>query len=238
MAPKILIILHQETSSTGRIGQELIERGYHLDIRRPRFGDALPMTMQEHVAAVVFGGPMSANDHDAYIKREIDWINIPLKEQVPFLGICLGAQMLVRCLGGEVYQHKAGAVEIGYYPIQPTEEGRFLFDWPQKVYQWHREGFDVPMGSRLLAKGDIFPNQAIAVGPAAYGIQFHPELTLAMMHRWIVNGETIMNQPKAQPRGLHFEGRAIYDGPLHQWLVKFIDRWLGRVSQKEGPVLG
>lgn len=61
-------------------------------------------------------------------------------------------------------------------------------DWPEKVYHWHREGFDLPAGADLLATGDTFPNQAIRVGPAAYGIQFHPELTYAMMNRWCVRG--------------------------------------------------
>ena len=63
-------------------------------MRRPRFGDALPATMHEHAGAVIFGGPMSANDADDFIRREIDWIAVPLRDEKPFLGICLGAQML------------------------------------------------------------------------------------------------------------------------------------------------
>src|SRR5436190_23839087 len=67
----VLIILHQETSTPGRIGNALRALGHRLDIRRPRFGDALPQTLDAHAGAVIFGGPMSANDPDEYIRREI-----------------------------------------------------------------------------------------------------------------------------------------------------------------------
>mgnify|MGYP003536151715 FL=1 len=95
----VLIVLHQETSTPGRVGNALRALGHPLDIRRPRFGDALPETLDRHAGAVIFGGPMSANDPDDFVRREIDWIEIPLRENRPFLGICLGAQMLAKHLG-------------------------------------------------------------------------------------------------------------------------------------------
>lgn len=225
--PKILIILHQETSSAGRVGQELVRRGYRLDVRKPRFGDPLPETMAGHAGAVIFGGPMSANDPDPFIKEEIDWLDVPLREEKPYLGICLGAQMLARHLGARVAPHDDGHVEIGYYGLTPTELGTSLMDWPEKVYHWHREGFDLPAGADLLATGDTFPNQAIRVGPAAYGIQFHPELTYAMMNRWCVRGSERLCGQGAQPRGLHFHGRQVHDAAVKAWLDAFLDRWLG-----------
>ena len=68
----VLIVMHQETSTPGRVGHALQQRGYPLDMRRPRFGDPLPETMDGHAAAIIFGGPMSANDTDDFIRREID----------------------------------------------------------------------------------------------------------------------------------------------------------------------
>lgn len=228
---RVLIVLHQETSTPGRVGQELVRRGFSLDIRRPRFGDPLPADMPHHAGAVVFGGPMSANDPDAYISREIDWIGVPLKEQKPFLGICLGAQMMVRHLGGKVTAHPREEVEIGYYPLHPTETGQSLLTWPGKVYQWHSEGFDLPRGADLLATGDTYPNQAIRVGPRAYGIQFHPELTHAMMVRWTTKGAPRMAQPGAQARHDHFAGRFVFDGAVRKWLDDFLDLWIGRAEE-------
>ena len=57
------------------------KRGHPLDVRRPRFGDPLPETMDGHAGAVIFGGPQSANDDDEFVRREIDWIGVPLQRQ-------------------------------------------------------------------------------------------------------------------------------------------------------------
>ena len=82
---------------------------------------------------------------------------MPLKENKPFLGICLGAQMMALHLGGKVDFHAEGQVEVGYYPIRPTDEGRAICAlWPDHVYQWHREGFDLPPGSTCLPRATPF----------------------------------------------------------------------------------
>ena len=153
----------------------------------PRFGDPLPNTLAEHAGAVIFGGPQSANDPDDFIKAEIDFIGVPLREGKPYLGICLGAQMLAKHLGERVAPHPEGKAEVGYYPIKPTAAGRAICDWPAYMYQWHREGFDLPRGAELLAEGDIFPIQAFRAG-TGFAIQFHAEVTHAMMCRWTTRG--------------------------------------------------
>ena len=217
MSQIILIVLHQEHSTSGRIGHALKMNGYTLDIRRPRFGDPLPDTMAGHAGAVIFGGPQSANDKEDFIRREIDWLAVPLRECKPVLGICLGAQMMVRQLGGTVAHHPEGQVEVGYYPIRPTAEGRALSDtWPDHVYQWHREGVDLPRDAVLLAEGECFPVQAFRYGPCAYGIQFHPEVTHAMMCRWTTRGHERMSLPGAKPRIAHFRDRAVFPLCLQQ----------------------
>ena len=233
--PQILVVLHQENSSPGKLGQLLQARGFHLDKRRPRFGDKLPETLAGHAGAIIFGGPMSANDNDDFIRREIDWINVPLAEGAPFLGICLGAQMMVKTLGGAVEPHPQGCAEVGFYRLEATEEGRAVGDWPQMVYQWHREGFELPSGSTLLARGDIFENQAFCHGPAAFGIQFHSELTYAMACRWTVRGAHRFALPGAQSRPDHMAGWFRYDPPIRAWLDKFLDTWLAR-DQRALPV--
>ena len=230
-APSILVILHQESSSPGRLGRKLIERGFRLDVRRPPMGDALPENLENHAGAIMFGGPMSANDPDEFIKRETDWLAVPLKEERPFLGICLGAQKLVKHLGGTVKMHSQGLVEIGYYPLEPTAEGRAMMDWPPMVYQWHREGFTLPTGATLLARGDeAYPYQAFRYGARAYGIQFHAELTLAMMMRWTVKAAHRLSLPQAQAREEHLRGRLLYDKAVEIWLDRFLDIWIGSAS--------
>jgi GMP synthase (glutamine-hydrolysing) len=232
-SPKILIVLHQETSSPGKLGHMLKAKGFQLDIRRPRFGDPLPETMDEHAGAIIFGGPMSANDTDDFVGREIDWIGVPLKEGAPFLGICLGAQMLVKHLGATVSSHCDGCAEIGFYKLHGTPEGRKLVHWPSMVYQWHREGFDLPSGATLLARGDIFKNQAFSVDGTAFGIQFHSELTYAMACRWTTRGAARFALPMAQHRSEHMAGWFRYDPPVRAWLSHFLDVWIAQDKRKQ-----
>ena len=227
MTQRILIVLHQERSSPGRVAQALIRRGCELDIRRPALGDPLPATMAAHDAAIIFGGPMSANDDLPFIKAETEWIGVPLKEGKPYLGICLGGQMLARHLGARVWAHPEARVEAGYYPIRPTADGASLFEDPQYVYQWHREGFDLPAGAVQLAEGaGDFPVQAMRYGDTAYGLQFHPELTTPMMDAWLTLAAERLTQPGAQPAEAHRAGRLSHDAALRQWLARFLDHWL------------
>lgn len=226
VSARLLIILHSETSSPGRVGMMLRDKGHGLDIRRPCLGDPLPETLAEHGGAVIFGGPMSANDPDDYIRTEIDWIGVPLRENKPFLGICLGAQMMAKHLGASVGPHDEGHVEIGYYPISPTPAGACLGPWPEQVYHWHRECFTLPRGAERLATGLTFENQACRYGLSAYGLQFHPEVTRLTMHRWTVSGAHRFALKGAQRGHQHLEGQMVHDAPVKDWLRRFLDRWL------------
>ena len=224
---RILVILHQERSNPGRIGRLLQEQGYRLDIRRPACGDALPRSMDGHDGAIIFGGPMSANDEHDYVRQEIEWIGVPLAAGKPFLGVCLGAQMLTRHLGHRVAPHPDGKVEIGYYPIRATAQGQAAWPlFPSKVYQWHREGFDLPAGATLLAEGDDFEAQAFVYGRNAYGLQFHPEVTYSMMCRWTTLAAEKMTAPNACPRDRHFQDWYAHDGNVARWLSAFLRQWV------------
>ncbi|MER0237207.1 glutamine amidotransferase [Fulvimarina sp. MAC8] len=224
----ILVVLHQENSTPGRVGQVLNAHNVLLDIRRPVLGEPLPKSLDAHSGAIVFGGPSSVNDDLDYINRETDWLSVPLEENKPFLGICLGAQMLARHLGARVECHREGLAEIGYYPLRATEAGRqFLPDWPDMIYQWHTDGFDLPRGADLLAEGDWYPNQAFRYGDKAFAIQFHAELTLAMVYRWTTKGHERLKLPGAQHRKHHFHGRALYDEPVKRWLDAFLTKIFG-----------
>lgn len=232
----LLMILHQENSICGRVGQHFEARGIPLDIRRPALGEALPDTLADHAGAVIFGGPMSANDSIEAIRRETDWLQVPLRENKPFLGICLGAQMLALKLGARVAPHPDGMAEVGYYPIRPTAVGRSVVpQWPSHVYQWHREGFGLPSGAELLAEGDMFPVQAFRFG-SAYALQFHAEVTHLMMCRWTTRGHERTLLPGAKRRPEHFADRPVYDPAVRRWLVEFLDRWIdGRTPASMSP---
>jgi GMP synthase (glutamine-hydrolysing) len=226
----VLIVLHEDNSNPGHVGQWLVRNGYALDIRKPRFGERLPDTLAHHSGAVIFGGPMSANDKDDFIRREIDWIGVALKEKAPFLGICLGAQMLAMYLGAKVGFDAEERAEMGYYPLTATEQGRqlahVLGPFPSHVYQWHREGCGLPAGALHLATSDgAFPNQAFAYGPAAMGFQFHPEITFAQVHRWTGRHLTRLDIKGARQRQDHIAGHIAHGQKVQAWLGAFLERW-------------
>lgn len=225
-ATDILIVVHQAHSTPGRIGERLQRRGYRLDVRRPALGDPLPQTLASYAGAVVFGGPMSANDDLPFIRAEIDFIEKALAAEAPLLGICLGAQMMAKALGASVSPHREGACEIGYYPLEATDTGAALLNWPSHVYHWHSEGFDLPRGADLLATGEVFPNQAFRYGGSAYGLQFHPEVTREMMCLWTVRGAHNLTKRGAQPGEAHLQGWGRYDAAVCRWLDGFLDMWL------------
>ena len=229
---KILIIVHQSSSDPGRVGRILQASGYELDIRCPSNFDELPATMASHDGVVIFGGPMSANDSETlpFIRTELDWIPMVLESGKPFLGICLGAQLLARVLGAQVRPHPDGLMEIGYFPIVPTPEGYAYFDNLLHVYQWHLEGFELPQGAIKLAEGKVFPNQAFRYGKAAYGVQFHPEMTREMLEKWTTNGAHMLTRPEAQSPEEQFSQHAVYAIAMEKWLKGFLSLWLGDVA--------
>lgn len=223
----VLLVLHQSHSSPGHIGQWFQRNGYALDVRRPCFDDPLPDTLAQHSGAVIFGGPQSANDCDRFIRREIEWVNVALKEGKPFLGVCLGAQMLAQALGARVDHCQNGNVEIGYHRIQWTSSSPDLSDAPEYVYQWHREGFEVPSGGRLLATSNgPFPNQAMSFGRAAVGVQFHPEITYAQVNRWSGSNPMRLYLRGARPRHEHLAGHLTHGPRVRAWLDRFLGRWV------------
>ncbi|MDB9314807.1 hypothetical protein PN462_16965 [Spirulina sp. CS-785/01] len=220
----VLAIVHQETSDPGRIGQLLQHKGYRVQRLCPALGESLPENVADYRGVVVFGGPMSANDeHLPFIRAELDWMGRVIASDTPLLGICLGAQLLARVLGAEVFSHPEGQTEIGYYPIEGVTEEFQMPDW---VYQWHQEGFELPRDTVQLARGETFVNQAFRYETKTYGIQFHPEVTEQIVDRWTTVGAEMLALPGAQPRHEQQEKYSRHQKEGEQWLSGFLENWL------------
>jgi len=230
LSKKAILIVHQKRSDPGFIGQKLRTRGYKLDIRRPFLGDKLPDSMENHDVAIIFGGPMSINDvNKKYINQEIRWIDKVLKSNKPFLGICLGAQMLAKNLGGTVKKNNDKTYEIGFFDVIPTNEGSKIFEKQKTFFQWHNEGFNVPKDCCLLAKGKKFNQQAFKY-KNAFGLQFHPEVNIKLHFLWIYY--TLLSAPhKLKDKGTQsifkqFTKRIKYNYKTKIWLDNFLDNYL------------
>ncbi len=227
MSKRVLLIDHPVGHRDDRASARLAERGWRVQWCGPGKGEALPEP-DGFDAAVVYGGAESANDDTTlpHIKAELDWIGAWLKTGKPFLGLCLGGQLVARVLGAEVRLHREGLHEIGYTPIAPSDEAAGFVDGLSHVYHWHKEGFDLPAGAELLARGPVFPNQAFRYGDNVYALQFHPEVSVPVMRRWMTEAAHMLESPGAHPPERQLADAAQFDAPLEAWLNDFLDHWL------------
>ena len=236
---RVVLVAHDTMGRDDRASQFLLRRGYEVEWYYPAEGESLPAADERYVATIVYGGVESVNDWTTlgYLKDEIDWIARWLDSGRPFVGFCLGGQLLAHALGARVEPHAEGLHEWGFYAVQPTAAGREIFDGPMHLYQAHKEGFDVPTDAVLLAEGDNYPHQAFRHGDKSFGFQFHPEVTLPIMHRWL---DSYMDHDKSP--GIHSRARQVddfarYGEPMGQWLERFLDLWLsdGDAAKQEQP---
>jgi len=179
----------------------------------------------DYKAALVFGGAenLSESADVAYIQEELTWIEGWLKTNKPLLGFCLGGQMLAQALGARVAPHPEGYHEVGYFEIHPAEESNGFLDQPMHMYQWHKEGFEVPDGATVLAHGrGHFPNQAFRYGDNVYGLQFHPEVDASVFSTWLDEVRDIHKKPGAHEPGKQLADAELHDAPAGQWLDGFL----------------
>ena len=192
MSRKIVIVKHVEQEGGGLIESFFAADGWEMDIVEMERGDRLPDEFDDVSGVVVMGGPMNVYEEKVYpfLKDEDRFIRRILTEEVPYLGICLGAQLLAKACEASI--RKAPEKEVGWYTVRLTPEGRRdrLFAGTSRdlrVFQWHEDTFDIPTGGVLVADAPTCPHQAFRVGSVAYGLQFHIEATTDMVRQWLEN---------------------------------------------------
>jgi GMP synthase-like glutamine amidotransferase len=160
-------------------------------VRRTFAGDPVAPDASGYDGVVVMGGPMSACSDERFASRqaEVALLRDALGLALPTLGVCLGAQLLALAAGGLVYPGADGP-EVGWSGVEllPTCERDALFDgFPHRlpVLHWHGDTFDLPPGAQRLAHNERYPNQAFRVGEAAWGLQFHLEVTAAAVEGFL-----------------------------------------------------
>ncbi len=210
-------------------GIKFKNRGFSAEIIRPPLGDILPTDLSPYSAIVIFGGPMSVNDNEQFLRDEINWMQNVIESNIPFLGICLGAQILAKYLGCDVIKNKNDLAEIGFYEIEPTKEGHEIFKNQNIFFQFHTEGFEIQEECQLLARGDFFQNQAFRF-QNCYALQFHPEVNFLLHLRWLflvlIKKPKILFHKGSQNLFYQLYFRFKYNKSVSLWLDSFLDNYL------------
>ncbi len=154
----------------------------------PYLGEELPGP-DDVSALIVLGGSMGANDDSAhpFLTALKELIRRAVARDIPYLGICLGGQLLAGAMGARVASGRWG--EFGTQAVDLTDHGKTdpLFEGiPREFhsFQWHHDSFDIPDGGIRLASSRACSNQAFRIGRRAWGLQFHPEVTEPIVRDW------------------------------------------------------
>lgn len=195
--PKILVFQHVPYEPLGTLDPLLKEYGFR--IRYVNFGrdpEHRP-SLEGYAALIVLGGPMNSDQIDSHpnLVTEVDIIREAVDREMSVLGICLGAQLLAKSLGGQV--HRNPTREIGWHDVELTTDGQkdpVLADFAtrQEVFQWHEDGIALPANCEQLARSPASDVQAFRHGEHVYGFQFHLEVDESLIDRWL-------NVPENQP---------------------------------------
>jgi GMP synthase (glutamine-hydrolysing) len=144
----------------------------------------------EFEALIAMGGPqhVGADDRYPYLVGATAAIRKAVEEDIPYLGLCLGGQLLAHALGATVKRHSMAS--IGFYEVRLTDEGKAdpLFQGLpgyQQVIHWHEDTFDIPKGAIQLATNERTENQAFRYKRHAYGLQYHIEVAPSMLDIWL-----------------------------------------------------
>ncbi|MEV5976226.1 hypothetical protein [Streptomyces sp. NPDC052114] len=226
-APTVLILQHVAVEKPGLILDALDGSGLDVDVRNlldtpDVVADDLP-PVSELAGLVVMGGPMNADDlagHPA-LKLERDLLADAVRTGLPTLGVCLGAQLLARAEGLAV---RPGAElghgsEIGWYPLDDVDRDDPvvgpLADAPA-VLHWHGDRIVPAPGTRTLARTATTECQAFRAGSAAWGLQFHLEVTPGLLDDWLAessfSAEAIEALGADAPDRLRADARAVAAG--------------------------
>jgi GMP synthase (glutamine-hydrolysing) len=190
--PRILVFQHVAAEPLGTLDPLIRARGHRIRfLNFEREPEAQP-NIDRYRGLVVLGGPMNVDEaaRHPHLRTELTAIEQALKQDKPVLGICLGAQLLAHVLGAPV--QRQSQPEIGWYDLHSTAAGRsdpVLAPLGERapVFQWHGRRFEVPHEAVHLARTETCEPQAFRYGDRAYGFQFHLEMDLPLIERWLAH---------------------------------------------------
>ena len=234
--PKVLVFQHVPFEPLGTLDPLLKDAGFR--IRYVNFGREPEQRPQldRYEALIVLGGPMNADQINTYpnLLTEVEIIREAVEDGMSVLGICLGAQLLAKALGGSVSRNEVR--EIGWCDVEMTEAGLqdpvlSTFASTQEVFQWHEDGIALPSGCELLASSPASPVQAFRYGDHAYGFQFHLEANRPLIERWLsvpAHAETLQEEVgHIDPNAIRAQTDTSIE-PLQALSKATFSRWIDR----------
>lgn len=190
----IYAIQHLAFEDLGALEDIFYQKGYR--IRYVEAGvDDLRTALQYDGLTIILGGPIGVNDVADYpfLCDEIELLKTRLQARQPTLGICLGAQLMAKALGAEVY---AGPTkEIGWSTLMLSETNHSILAplANTHVLHWHGDTFDLPEHTIHLAASNQYTNQAFQYGKSL-GLQFHLEVDAEHLEKWLIGHHTELKQ--------------------------------------------
>jgi GMP synthase-like glutamine amidotransferase len=218
---RALILQHEEPTPAGLILEWLGERGIEIEHCRVDLDERIAVGDQDLVVSL--GSEFAAfDDHIPWIPSEAGFLADALHHDVPVLGVCFGAQLMTRVLGGRCYRTEES--EIGWLPVRTTDPD-LIPGGPW--FQWHFDSFELPPGATLIADSPVGP-QAFLV-KRSLGVQFHPEVTPQIMDEWVRAYRHELDAEGVDPDGLLRETQE-QAAPNRKRAWRLLDTWLARVA--------
>ena len=190
---QVIVLQHIKIEDPGYIKDLMIKDGVELITIELDEGEKIPNDLDQFEAMFCMGGPM-----DTWMEKDYPWLieeKKKIKEFVvelkkPYLGFCLGCQLLGEVIGGKVV--KTNNPEIGMLNVNFLENKNkdlLFFDFPKKItsLQWHSyevQGLEQNKDVTLLASSNETKYQIFKFQNHAYGIQFHIEIKDTTVNDW------------------------------------------------------